>query len=89
METGRVFIKEIVPKRMISFVANTFYNENYVTHQMKHSWTENENWLHVAYYWKVNTSWNILKVKAHPLSQPIKDGSEEEFITEHHWAMLQ
>jgi uncharacterized protein YqjF (DUF2071 family) len=31
-----VFIKEIVPKSLITFIANTFYNEHYETHQMEH-----------------------------------------------------
>ncbi|HVF81782.1 MAG TPA: DUF2071 domain-containing protein, partial [Flavisolibacter sp.] len=34
---GVVFLKEIVPKRMISFIANTIYKEAYSTHAMKHS----------------------------------------------------
>ena len=29
---GVVFVKEIVPKRAIAFVARTVYNENYVAH---------------------------------------------------------
>lgn len=30
---GVVFIKEIVPKMMITLIANTLYNENYATHK--------------------------------------------------------
>ena len=33
---GAVFIKEIVPRRAISFVANTLYREKYSTKKMKH-----------------------------------------------------
>jgi uncharacterized protein YqjF (DUF2071 family) len=33
---GVVFIKEIVPRRMITFIANTIYKEKYATHVMKH-----------------------------------------------------
>src|SRR5690349_8204798 len=33
---GVVFMKEIVPRRMITFVANTIYKEKYATHAMKH-----------------------------------------------------
>src|ERR1044072_5971513 len=39
---GVVFMKEIVPRRMINFIANTLYGENYATHKMKHAWLENE-----------------------------------------------
>src|SRR6187399_3219316 len=35
---GVVFIKEIVPKPALTFVANTIYKENYVTMPMKHTW---------------------------------------------------
>ena len=35
---GVVFIKEIVPKPMLTFVANTVYKEHYETLPMKHSW---------------------------------------------------
>ncbi len=39
---GVVFIKEIVPKPAIAFVANTLYNENYQSLPMKHSWRTQE-----------------------------------------------
>lgn len=82
---GVVFIKELVPKRMISFIANTVYKENYATHPMKHSWIEHENELQVEYYWKAGKRWNFLKAIAEKEPSPLVDGSEEEFITEHYW----
>src|ERR1700741_1211564 len=40
---GVTFIKEIVPKRALSFVANTLYKEKYITLPTKHSWiSEND-----------------------------------------------
>ncbi len=82
---GVVFMKEIVPKRMITFVANTIYGEKYATHQMKHLWIENELGLRVEYEWKVGTEWNYLKALAEKVPVQITEGSEEEFITEHYW----
>ncbi|MBP1651849.1 MAG: hypothetical protein H6Q26_2006, partial [Bacteroidetes bacterium] len=35
---GVVFIKELVPKHAITFVANTIYKEKYATHAMRHRW---------------------------------------------------
>src|SRR5688572_25492729 len=35
---GVVFVKELVPKRAITFVANTIYKENYQTVKMDHRW---------------------------------------------------
>ncbi|RYF81471.1 MAG: DUF2071 domain-containing protein [Chitinophagaceae bacterium] len=82
---GVVFLKEIVPKQMITFVANTLYGENYTTHRMKHQWTVKGAEIDVSYSWLVNNEWNYLKAVAERESQPLKEGSEEEFITEHYW----
>lgn len=82
---GVVFIKELVPRRMITFVANTVYKEKYATHPMKHSWNSSNNELQVAYYWKVKSEWNHLKAIAEKEPVPLVPGSEEEFITEHYW----
>lgn len=81
---GVVFIKEIVPKPALTFVANTIYKENYETMPMTHDWkTAGEN-LTVEYRWK-KSRWNSFKVIADKNSTPIENGSEEEFITEHYW----
>jgi len=81
---GVVFIKEIVPKPAITFVANTIYKENYQTLPMKHIWIEQEHQLEVAYFWK-NGNWNKFSVTADSMAKDIEVGSEEEFITEHYW----
>jgi len=82
---GVVFIKEIVPKFALSFVANTFYNENYVTMTMLHQWSENHDERTVAYQWKYKNKWQGLSVTAQKEHIPIQKGSETEFITEHYW----
>jgi hypothetical protein len=82
---GVVFMKEIVPKRTITFVANTIYKEKYATHAMKHSWHTTDIGLKIEYAWKVGTEWNYLKALAENEPHPIDPGSEEEFITEHYW----
>jgi uncharacterized protein len=82
---GVVFLKEIVPKRMITFVANTLYGENYTTHNMKHEWNNSDKGFEVAYFWKVNKEWNFLKAVAEKEATELIPGSEEEFITEHYW----
>lgn len=81
---GVVFIKEIVPRPALSWVANTFYKENYETLAMDHSWEENDD-LSVRYRWKKSGKWNQLSVKAAKSHQYPKTGSEAEFITEHYW----
>jgi uncharacterized protein len=81
---GVVFMKEIVPRRMITFVANTIYREKYATHKMKHVWQKDQHEFKVEYSWKVGREWNYLKAIAESEAFPIKEGSEEEFITEHY-----
>lgn len=82
---GVVFVKEVVPKRMITFVANTIYKEKYATHPMRHSWKHTEEQLEVAYEWKVGQHWNYLKATASGEALPITEGSEASFITDHYW----
>jgi len=82
---GVVFIKEIVPKAMITLVANTIYNENYATHTCKHEIKASDTNLFVKYLWKSKSGWNHLQVNADMQTLPIEAGSEEEFITEHYW----
>ncbi len=82
---GVVFIKEIVPKRMISIIANTLYGEAYRTHQMRHFFSEMNDEINVSYEWKVGKEWNYVKVVANKIPEPLAAGSEEEFITEHYW----
>lgn len=86
---GVVFIKEIVPKRMISFIANTIYKEKYATHSMYHQWTYTEEELKVSYHWKVGKDWNFLSAIAEKGASPAVEGSEEAFITEHYWGYTQ
>ncbi|MGY6647304.1 YqjF family protein [Wenyingzhuangia sp. IMCC45574] len=82
---GVVFIKEIVPKPAITFVANTIYKENYETMPMSHSWNQNELKRTVEYRWKKDNTWNSIKVEAEVEATEIPTESETEFITEHYW----
>lgn len=86
---GVVFIKEIVPKRMISAVAKIMYGEKYHHLPMKNSLIEHENTFDVKYEWQYNGTWNFLQATANKKSMPIVKGSEEEFITEHYWGYSQ
>ena len=79
-----MFIKELVPKRLITFVANTIYKEKYATHAMKHVWNHSDT-LQIEYHWKVKGHWNHIKAIAEKEPSAIITNSEEEFITEHYW----
>ncbi len=81
---GVVFIKEIVPKSAITFVANNLYKEHYQTLEMSHRWESNEM-LETAYSWKYDAHWNRMSVKTDKQAYEIAEGSEAEFISEHYW----
>jgi len=81
---GVVFIREIVPRWALAFVANKFFNERYVTLPMKNRWSINESEINIGYDWKT-TKWNRVEVKAAVQPQAIMPESEEEFIAEHYW----
>lgn len=82
---GVVFIKEIVPKKALTFVANTVYNENYETMPMKHYWEIEREKRIIEYKWKLNGIWYSFRVFASVDKFKIKPNSKTEFITEHYW----
>jgi len=81
---GVVFIKEIVPRPALAFIANTLYNEKYVTMPMAHLWKLEAGQWDVQYQWGRGLT-NTFRVVADQQPTPITAGSEEEFITEHYW----
>jgi uncharacterized protein YqjF (DUF2071 family) len=82
---GVTFIKEIVPKRALTFIANTIYKEKYITLPMKHQWQMQKDLISIAYSWKLDQTWNTFSLQADPVPNEIKPNSKEEFITEHYW----
>lgn len=70
---GGCFIKEIVPKFALAFLANTVYKENYESMPMKHHFSETEKALSVEYQWKYN--FKFLKEQS-PASVMLAEGSE-------------
>ncbi|MFT3704522.1 MAG: DUF2071 domain-containing protein [Agriterribacter sp.] len=81
---GVVFIKEIVPKFAISFIANAFYQERYVTMPTTSIIAATPELLSVQYQWG-NGLLNKIAVNADPAPYAIADNSIEAFITEHYW----
>jgi uncharacterized protein YqjF (DUF2071 family) len=87
---GAVFISEIVPKYVISLMANTLYNEHYKAMPMRHS-TQPIDDSHTIfmYEWKFKGKWNRLGARVSNSPEPIQPGSAEEFIFEHYWGYNQ
>ncbi len=82
---GVTFIKEIVPKPAISFVANTFYNEKYCTMKMSNFIKQTDNETRLGYHWFYQNHWNKLEATISNTAIAMKEDSEEEFIAEHYW----
>lgn len=83
---GVVFLREIAPKRLVTFAARWFYNENYVTMPMRHrvelpGATDGS----VRYEWWHGERWNSVSVQFQGAPAAPLIGSEEAFITEHYW----
>lgn len=77
---GVTFVKEIVPKRAIAWVARAFYNEPYVRHRTAREVTAAE----VAYRWR-RSHWEEVRAGRAGEPAPLAAGSHEEFIAEHYW----
>ena len=83
---GAVFVSEIVPKPIITIIANTLYKEHYRALPMRHSITkEGTNYTKFLYEWKLKGRWNQLGATVKNSLVKIEPGSEEEFIFEHYW----
>ena len=86
---GVVFVKEIVPRAAIAFVARTLYNEAYVALPMGHeigcSAEAPERIESVSYQWRLAERTNRLWVRLESEPQPLAAGSQQEFIAEHYW----
>lgn len=83
---GVVFIKEIVPKRLVAIIANTLYRENYITLKTSHSidLSDNSPNRHVTYSWQFKKEWNNISLVPRGDKYLPSSGSEAEFITEHY-----
>lgn len=81
IKRGVVFIKEIVPRFAIAFVARTLYGEPYECWKMSHAQSEKE----IVYGWQKGVCDNSVKVEfGNNLGVPAEN-SEGEFIIEHYW----
>jgi uncharacterized protein YqjF (DUF2071 family) len=82
---GVVFVRELVPRRAIAWIARSFYGEPYSALPMRHSIEVEDAQITVQYAWKRADCWESLSVVAPGPPRNIESGSEEEFLTEHYW----
>ena len=78
MKRGVVFIKEIVPKALLAWMARTVYHENYVAMPTSHHII---NGSHYQYQWGNSK----ITVKSNGRELNTQKDSFERWITEHYW----
>jgi uncharacterized protein len=83
---GVVFVKEIVPRAAIAFVANVVYGERYVAYPMSHDITEAaDGSLTARYAWRSGGREHHIAVATRGAPSDVAMGSDAEFITEHYF----
>ena len=84
---GVVFIRELVPRPAIAWIARLAYNEPYSALPMRSRaparLTDNPGT--VQYQWRRERSWEHLAATAVGTASVPAPGSEAQFITEHYW----
>ncbi|MBL0937726.1 MAG: DUF2071 domain-containing protein [Gemmatimonadaceae bacterium] len=82
---GVVFIRELVPRRAIAWVARTLYNEAYRGLPMRHTVGAPPASRTVSYEWRERGTWVGFGARTDGAPNSVMVGSEAEFITEHYW----
>ena len=82
---GVVFVKELVPRRAIAFLARTIYGEPYSAVPMSHEITERTGVTDLRYEWQRDGRTEFLAATTSGQAALVAPGSLEEFITEHYW----
>jgi uncharacterized protein len=82
---GVVFIREIVPKRAVAWLARLAYGENYVRYPMRHRVSATGPGAAAEYEWRTGGAWMGLRAEAAGAPELPAEGSLEQFISEHYW----
>jgi uncharacterized protein YqjF (DUF2071 family) len=86
---GVAFIKEIVPRHAVTWIARRVYDENFVTRPMRHAIKTDPlkvaPTIRVEYDWLERGKWQGLALNIIGPAEIPAQGSEAEFITEHYW----
>ncbi len=88
---GVVFVQEMVPRAAIAWVARRLYGESYVALPMREAHLpgipgdDGEPRRTLLYEWRRDDSWERVVALAAGTPRPMRGGSVEEFIADHHW----
>jgi uncharacterized protein YqjF (DUF2071 family) len=78
---GVAFIREVVPAKLIAFLARAIYNEPYLALPMSHEIQAQS----VSYSWKSDFEVCSISAKIETLTQPLQQNTFPHFILEHYW----
>jgi uncharacterized protein len=81
---GVVFVKELVPRRALAWVANIVYHESYQALPM----SSQDTGTRVEYSWRPGPRTDRMSVSIAGESYQPSAHSEESFITEHYWGYV-
>jgi len=87
LRRGVTFIREMVPRRLIAFVARLAYNEPYVTLRMQSDVPPAPVAVprRIRYAWRTSAGWQSLALTAVGAPMLPDEATEYAFISEHHW----
>jgi uncharacterized protein YqjF (DUF2071 family) len=91
LRRGVVFVKELVPRRAIAWLARAVFNENYVALPMRHAiapFDQTRIATGVSYGWRLEERWEQLTVEPELAPADAAPDSEERFISEHYWGYV-
>jgi uncharacterized protein len=88
---GVVFIRELVPKRTVAWLARTAYGQNFLRVPMAHelnrpSGGPRQAPRRLAFSWRLSGREHRVAVETNGAAQLPEPGSLAEFIAEHYWA---
>jgi len=86
---GVVFVRELVPRAAIAFIARAAYGEQYSAVPMRHTIVFADGNDHqptrVLFSWTFSGRENRIEMRVQGDSHAIEPGSHAEFIAEHYW----
>jgi len=87
LRRGVTFIREIVPRHLITLVARSAYNEPYLTRRMQSEVPASPVVApgRIRYAWRSSAGWQSLALTAVGAPRLPDHGTEHAFISEHHW----
>jgi uncharacterized protein YqjF (DUF2071 family) len=84
-----VFVRELVPRRAVAFMARWLYNEPYLAVPMRHELSmahgADGEAGRAAYAWRIGGRWHRLEVRTRGYPTLPAPSSEATFVTEHYW----